>query len=431
MSEAEKEGVEFTPPIQNPVVEPNGAGDVSEDGTKATSQSVLQKEKPETLLLRAQPVRVLRFKREIILAGAAVASVGLAATTWWALTPAGPSGQASSGKDTDAARSPSDAVEGLPESYDAVPKLGPRLPGDLGRPILKRQQELDTVVGTDDNIAARDAAAARQRAEAELRAARQSALIASIATRETAAVGIGREPVKADGDAVSAAAADASLDADRDPNGQGHKAQFMAARDSVSDLNPYGLEPPFSPNILSAGSVIPASLITGLRSDLPGLVTAQVSERVCDSATGRILLIPQGARLIGKYDSVVAFGQSRALVAWQRIIMPNGSSIRLDNAPATDPSGYAGLADKVDFHTWRLLQGVAISTLLGVSANLTFTGESDLVQAIREATQQNVARAGDQITQRNLQVQPTITIRPGSPVRLLVHRDLILPPWKE
>lgn len=153
--------------------------------------------------------------------------------------------------------------------------------------------------------------------------------------------------------------------------------------------------------------MIAASLITGLRSDLPGLMTAQVKERVYDSATGRILLIPQGARLIGSYDSVVAFGQHRALVIWQRILLPDGSSLALDNLPTTDPSGYAGLADKVDFHTWSLLKGVVLSTLLGVGSSLTFTGESDLVQAIRESTQQNASRAGDQLTSRALQVQPT------------------------
>jgi len=158
---------------------------------------------------------------------------------------------------------------------------------------------------------------------------------------------------------------------------------------------------------------------------------AHLTERVFDSATGNILLIPQGARLIGTYDSVVAFGQRRALVVWQRIVFPNGSSLRIENVPATDPAGYAGLEDKVDFHTWTLLKGVAISTLLGVGSNLTFTGESDLVQAIRESTQQNVARAGDQFTSRNLQIQPTITIRPGTPVRLVVHRDLVLAPSSE
>ena len=158
-------------------------------------------------------------------------------------------------------------------------------------------------------------------------------------------------------------------------------------------------------------------------------VRTSLTERVFDSATGRIELIPQGARLIGSYDSVVAFGQRRALVVWQRIILPDGSSLAIDNVPATDPSGYAGLADKVDFHTWTLLKGVALSTLLGVGSSLSFNGESDLVQAIRESTQQNASRAGDQLTSRNLQIQPTITIRPGAPVRLVIHRDLILAPW--
>ena len=124
----------------------------------------------------------------------------------------------------------------------------------------------------------------------------------------------------------------------------------------------------------------------------------------------------------------MAFGQSRALVVWQRIILPDGSSLRIDNVPATDPSGYVGLEDKVDFHTWALLKGVALSTLLGVSSELALSGQSDLVQAIRMSTQNNVSRAGDQITQRNLGAQPTITIRPGTPVRLVVHRDLVLGP---
>jgi type IV secretion system protein VirB10 len=124
----------------------------------------------------------------------------------------------------------------------------------------------------------------------------------------------------------------------------------------------------------------------------------------------------------------VAFGQSRALIVWQRIIMPDGSSLRIDNVPATDPSGYAGLADKVDFHSWQLLKGVALSTLLGVSSELALTGQSDLVQALRMSTQDNVSRAGDQIAKANLGIQPTITIRPGTPVRLVVHRDLILAP---
>ena len=156
-----------------------------------------------------------------------------------------------------------------------------------------------------------------------------------------------------------------------------------------------------------------------------------MTENVRDSATGRTVLVPQGARLIGSYDSQVAFGQRRALLVWQRIVFPDGSSIRLDNAPATDLSGYSGVEDRVDFHTWRLLQGIALSTLLGVGTEVSLgSGESDLVQVIRESTQQNASRAGDQITRRNLDVQPTIRVRPGWPVRAVIHKDLVLRPWR-
>ena len=130
------------------------------------------------------------------------------------------------------------------------------------------------------------------------------------------------------------------------------------------------ISPSPSPWTISAGSVIAASLVTGLNSDLPGLVIAQVTQNAYDSATGRTVLVPQGSRLIGRYDSVIAFGQKRALVVWQRIVMPDGSSITLDNAPATDASGYAGLADRIDRHSWALLKGVALSTLLGDGDNL-------------------------------------------------------------
>lgn len=384
---------------------------------------------PETLALRAQPARAIRFKRGTIVGIAALGSVSLAATAWVALRSTDLHLAAPAEDTPVAAKVPADTLNRLPGSYGDVPKLGPPLPGDLGRPILEHQRAM--AIAPEGGEAARaDQAAAteRERRAAELKAARESGVLVQSGNRN--------DPART-ADAISSSpsvqATDASrlaIDLDRDPNAQQRKADFVAARDSGGDVNAHLLSPPASPNMLSAGSVIAASLITGLRSDLPGLVIAQVTERVFDSATGSILLIPQGARLIGSYDSVVAFGQKRALVVWQRIILPDGSSIRLDNVPAADPSGYAGLADRVDFHTWALLKGVAISTLLGVGANMTFSGESDLVQAIRQSTQQNVSRAGDQITSRNLQIQPTITIRPGAPVRLVVHRDLILAPWR-
>ena len=238
----------------------------------------------------------------------------------------------------------------------------------------------------------------------------------------TAAIGLGS----------LAAPARLDLDPNRDPNNQQRKLDFLNAKeDDRAIYNPHGLQQPVSPYQVMAGTLISASLITGLNSDLPGLVIAQVTDNVYDTVTGGTLLIPQGARLIGTYDSVIAFGQSRALVAWQRIVMPNGSSIVIDNLPATDTSGYAGLEDEVDYHTWTLLKGIALSTLVGVGSQVTFgSNQSNLVEAIRESTQESTNQAGQRIVEKDLNIQPTITVRPGWPLRVLVHKDLVLQPYR-
>lgn len=383
---------------------------------------------PETLAIRAKPARAIRFRRGVIITIAALGSVSLMAVAWIALKPRVFSAVADRQELSEPSNRPSaDALNGLPATYGDAPKLGPPLPGDLGRPILESQRRMATEAGAGSDLSGQQAAQERERQLAELKAARESGVLVqgrTAASTPTVAEAAGTPTP------TPTPAAGPALDPDRDPNAQGRKAQFVGTLDRSDDVNPHALTAAPSPYLLSAGSVISASLITGLRSDLPGLITAQVTAQVFDSPTGRILLIPQGSRLIGSYDSVVAFGQKRALIVWQRIMLPDGSSLRIDNVPATDASGYAGLQDKVDFHTWALLKGVALATLLGVGSELTVTGESDLVQAIRESTQQNVSRAGDQLTSRNLNIQPTITIRPGASVRLVVHKDLILAPWR-
>ncbi len=372
---------------------------------------------PETLSIRSRPARAIRFRRGAIIGVAALGSACLMGIAWMALKPQVFRQVAQESELSQPMAKPaSDALSGLPASYGDAPKLGPPLPGDLGRPILRAQERAE---GVAKPSRVDTAEAARQQRLAELKAARESGLMAQVATGKSAAV-----PSTTDAKAKTSGAPTVA------PAVSGtRKEQFASARDAGGDLNSGGLVAPVSPNSLLAGSVIAASLITGLNSDLPGMVTAQVTQNAFDSVTGNILLVPQGARLIGKYDSVVAFGQRRALVIWQRLMLPDGSSVRLDNMPATDAGGYAGLADKVDFHTWTLLKGVAIATLLGVGSELSISGESDLVQAIRESAQSNTARAGDQITQRNLDIQPTITIRPGATVRVLVTKDLVLAPW--
>lgn len=398
------------------------------DPSAADADATEGKADPETFVLGGRPARAIRFKRGAVIALAGLSSVGLIATAWLALRPTGLHLAARPEEPTASGKPPTGAFDALPAGYGDVPKLAPPLPGDLGRPILDHQRAASVAPGARETTPISQAAATEQdRRASELRSARQSGLIVQTSTRSGQSVGAeAATPVPLP---PTADTSQLKLDPDRDPNAQQRKADFVAAPEAGGDVDGHRLVPPASPNLLSAGSVIAASLITGLRSDLPGLVTAQVTERVFDSATGTIVLIPQGARLIGSYDSVIAFGQRRALIVWQRIILPDGSSLRIDNVPATDPSGYAGLQDKVDLHTWQLLKGVALSTLLGVGSELALSGQGDLVQAIRLSTQDTVSRAGDQITSRNLGTQPTITIRPGSPVRLVVHKDLVLAPW--
>jgi type IV secretion system protein VirB10 len=177
--------------------------------------------------------------------------------------------------------------------------------------------------------------------------------------------------------------------------------------------------------------VIPAALVTGIRSDLPGEVTAQVTEDVCDSPTGKILVVPQGARLVGKYDAQVSFGQSRVLLVWTRLIMPNGRSVVLERQPAADAEGYAGLEDEVDNHWGLLFKAAILSTLLSVGSEAgTSNTENSLVQAIRQGGSQGFNQVGEQVVGRSLNVQPILTIRPGFPVRVLVTHDLVLEPYR-
>ncbi|MFD0849533.1 TrbI/VirB10 family protein [Sphingosinicella xenopeptidilytica] len=385
--------------------------------------------------MRASPVRVTRFRRGVVIAVAAAGSTAVVGVAWFALKP--PSFELAEERERPelTAKTPADALEGAPTSYGDVPQLGEPLPGDLGRPILNRRRELQMSSREPIDEAARAAVQAaeaeRQRVAAEERAARTSSVILQLARASpmgAPALSLART---ADGGAVSPEEGVMAPDPARDPGGQQRKNALVGRSENSGEINPHRLIPPASPWTLHAGSIISASLITGLDSDLPGLVTAQVTENVYDSVTGRTLLIPQGSRLIGGYDSVVAFGQSRALVVWQRIILPDGSSIRIDNVPAADTEGYAGLSDRIDRHTWQLLKGVALSTLLGVGTELGWgSGESDLVRALRESTQLAGSRAGDEFVRRSLDVQPTLRVRPGWPLRVVLHKDLILQEWR-
>jgi type IV secretion system protein VirB10 len=192
------------------------------------------------------------------------------------------------------------------------------------------------------------------------------------------------------------------------------------------------LTPPRSRYELLAGSVIPAALVTELNSDLPGRIIAQVTAPVYDSVGGAHLLIPQGARLMGTYSNAVSYGDRRIVLVWNRLILPNGWSISLQSMDGTDPSGAAGVRDRTDNHLGRLSGAIGLSAIISVIANNAEDEHSErLTQSIGDAAAQEAARTGGRIVDRELSVHPTLRVRAGAAVRVLVTRDIQLRPYRE
>jgi len=166
-------------------------------------------------------------------------------------------------------------------------------------------------------------------------------------------------------------------------------------------------------------------------SDLPGHIVGQVTNHVYDSIAGRHLLVPQGSRLVGRYDNEVLNGQNRILIIWQRLILPNGNSIVIDPMPGTDAAGVSGIADRVDYHAARLAGATLLSTLIALGGNLAANAnQSDEQAAITAQTiTEQASRVGGRIIDRELEVKPTITIRAGMPINVLVVKDMKLEPY--
>ncbi|MDA5193716.1 TraB/TrbI/VirB10 family type IV secretion system protein [Govanella unica] len=402
------------------------------------------KEDPEGLALRVKPRRITRINRKVLLVLCALGLLILFGAAILALQPPKLMERPATSPELHnlSSKAKPEGLEVLPRRYSDKPRiqLGAPLPGDLGSPVLQTEANLGLgSPATSDMEFRPNAEDDAQRAE-RIRLARLDAQAreSDVLFQLRAKAGAGGTPASAAerpttirSDQMGILGPQAVADASEDQNGQKRKLGFLDSKVDDTIYSAHALQDPVSPYQIMAGTVIAASLLTGINSDLPGRVIAQVTENIYDSVSGRYLLLPQGSRLIGSYDSMVAFGQSRALIIWQRIILPDGSSTVIDNLPATDLAGYAGLEDAVDYHTWRLIKGVALSTLLGVGTELTFGGnESDLVTALRQSTQDNVNRAGQRITERNLNIQPTITIRPGWPLRVIVHKDMVLRPYR-
>lgn len=372
--------------------------------------------------LRAEPPRVTRLSRKVLAGMAAGAAFGIGAALIFALQ--GKDMMERSGEELFSTenRATADGLAELPRDYTG-PALGPALPGDLGKPILEARNRGEPVLAPDisaplDAAPAMDAAEQQRLAEEE--AARLSGVFFQGGPRATATSDAGT------GSAGSVHGGLGNMGQAGATSGQDRHAAFLGAAADRVTVAPDRVEPPASPYVLQAGSVIPAALVTGIRSDLPGQIIAQVTQPVYDSPTGSILLIPQGTRIIGEYNDGVTFGQRRVLLVWNRLIFPDGRSLVLERLPGADARGYAGLEDGVDYHWGDLRKAAGLSTLLAVGTELAAGDEEDrLIRAIRDGAQDTVDQAGQQIVERQLQVAPTLTIRPGFPVRILVGRDLV------
>lgn len=390
--------------------------DYREEEAPLTGPSV---DSTSTMRLRAEPPRVTRLSRKVLASVGLVAAVGIGGALIYALQTrdGGPGNEELYSTDN---RATADGLAGLPRDYIG-PVLGPALPGDLGRPILDAQNRGQPVV--PPAIATPQVDHEEQRRLAEEEAARTSRVF--FQTAPGAGAGTGGSA----GIPNPNLAGLGLLGQQGAPTAQDRQTAFLNAAVDRRTAAADRVMAPASPFVLQAGAVISAALITGIRSDLPGQITAQVTEHIYDSPTGRILLVPQGTRIIGEYSNDVGFGQRRVLLVWNRLIFPNGRSIVLERQPGADTRGYAGLEDGVDYHWWDLAKATGLSTLLAVGAELAVDDEDRLIRAIRDGAQDTINDAGQQIIRRQLQVAPTLTIRPGFPVRVIVTRDLVLEPY--
>ena len=378
---------------------------------------------PPDLRLRGERPRVTRLSRKVLIALGGASALAIAGALGYALQTRN---KTQTGQEllSTQNRPSAEGLAGLPKDYTGlqrqVPPLGPPLPGDLGKPILNAGAAPNAAVpaaGPDPQA---------QRLAQETEAARVSRLFAQTNLQPQPVGLAGATAVGAQGGPTPTP----PVDAGAAQNMQDRKTAFLNASADRRTVSDDRLQAKASPYVVQAGTVIPAALITGIRSDLPGQITAQVTEAVYDTPTGQYLLIPQGAKLIGQYDSSVAFGQSRVLLVWTRLIMPDGASIVLERQPGADAEGYAGLEDQVDYHWWELAKAAVLSTLLSVGAEAgTSNSENNLAQAIRMGASNSVSQTGQQIVERQLNIQPTLTIRPGFPVRVIVTRGLVLAPY--
>ena len=405
---------------------------IDDEDFDLVDQPVRPTERAAPIATRAPAPRPRRLSRRAITLFAGGSAIGLATALVFALSSAGHHSGPKESVAVDHGHS-SDLLATAPKDYGSIarratalgppPSTSPSPNPDASAPAQSTEPASPRTPNSED-------ATALQRQRQQRESARSSKLFASSgsAERSTQSAEAQPLPAAAPSSAGDAAAQPGSADA------QDRKAAFVASNARAPTVNSGRLTAPAGRHVVTAGATIAAALVTGLSSDLPGQVVAQVTEDVFDSPTGRTKLIPQGTRLIGSYDAHVTYGQSRALVVWNRLILPDGRSLDLDRLIGTDAAGQSGFADRVNHHTGKLLAAGLLSTLLRIGTNLASSGggtNNDIAFAIRDSAGQSVERVGDKLVGRQLDVQPTITIPPGARVRVLVSRDLVMEPWAE
>lgn len=408
------------------------------DNDQNAATSLPPKEAPESLELRAKPRPVTRLNPRMLAVVVGGLSAAVLGAMLWSLQPQKRRQSAEPNELYNVDRvARSEGLEQLPADYSQlppppapepeVPQLGPPLPGDLGGPILRAEQQAQRYGHGPD--------AAESERLALLKEAEEAALSSVFFQTSSARKSKVASPNGAQLDSPALGTISSSpLAAAGTPSQQERNEAFLSKSVNAQIRNSGLLQMPESPYQVMAGTVIAAALVTGIKSDLPGDVIATVTEPVYDSATGERVLIPQGARLLGRYNSQVSYGQSRVQVVWQRVILPDTSFFQLDNLVGTDAAGYAGLEDGVDWHWDRIVAGAAMTSLLGIGAELAApTSRTDgdrIIIAGRDSLQDTVNQVGQEVTRRNLDIQPTLTQRPGLPLRVIVNRDLVLRPYQ-
>jgi type IV secretory pathway VirB10-like protein len=403
--------------------------------------------RPEALTGKGKAPSVKRFNPKMIIGIALVGGIIIALAFTVGLQKPKPKAASETAAEVAAPPVPGPDIAALPNNYDAV-QLGEPRPGDLaamapmqggsaggGGTVSRQLTPLEQYAETAELERLRSEDRARAASVSFGSAGGESALSSPNPADSAQALQDRLLNIAQRGTSVPGATAAAATYSTRDEaNRQDDKAEF-ADRPRGSDFNLHAsLERPRSPYTLFAGTILPCVLTQGINSDLPGQIGCMISQNVYDTVTGHTLLVPQGTKVIGTYDSRIAYGQSRVLIVWTRLLRPDGGTLSLEGMPGVDLSGYAGVSGHVNNHYLRLLSGVVLGSLIGASAQIAVGANSQnpsFAQLAIQGAGQNINEAGQQITRKNLNIQPTIEVPPGGRLNIFATKDIILPPWVE